>query len=855
MADVVHLIIAVFRDTTLIRTTHGRIAMVYALLVMSLSAERPGALVEGRDFRHTNASLRHGNHQVWILPNSANPSCPFVVVIVTIDLLKGYRDDDSKNKMFFLLPEPDSHRPLDAVMYGLALALMDGVFEDVSTTRIEEIFHPKNPPTRPHMLRYKPGKAELPVFRQEVISEGAWVMSPTLAMPYAVIARRLKVLGERDGFEPRWTFYCLRRCSANNLNAVLSEQDTRTMMGQTDNSRMFEEHYKTRLMNIDLGAIFAERTDNPNRDNIAVMKTLTSMGSTRDPRAPTRLDAAELTAIDNEPELVALRVEEREMKAQLGDEEVKLMEIPEDDEAAVDAQAKVVRELGARIKSAKLQHKALVSQEIRIRLAEKRKLYFAGASGRELRGEAPPTRVPMAARNIASTAAPSAATRGKENVPPTSGDQSTSSGQLAGAARLRRLRAVNPVEHVLTIMNNFALDAPPSSHIVESINALLALPTRPFPLCYPGESPTLEGKCPVCDQDLLSRSDYSNSRSNTATHLHACLLAKAKEEAMEQLEDEHDRERHVCTWGGCSAKGKPQFKSHGALAAHIRGHLLGGHPCRLDAGGAECGEVDCDQEHIGAAHEINVWIEPRVRYCVLCADMFVDYDGDGADWEGALRGSFRRTLFRVYDSRDRRDFSDHGVNFTAESTITFDNGEGFGGARPEVHGHVERLVALAPAFCPCCLFNTDLPIPISNFIGPRSSTPRPPTLLARFRLAARPRSTHTSSSINCNRSTWGPTHKFADWVQSAPAEIYPEPGPVQGVITRKTRQDNGLPQYKCVGCNKEHRDILLHFNGLRSATSKCLKKVFKVRGEDGKFGPNTTLTAWHAEQKAASGSK
>jgi hypothetical protein len=53
-------------------------------------------------------------------------------------------------------------------------------------------------------------------------------------------------------------------------------------------------------------------------------------------------------------------------------------------------------------------------------------------------------------------------------------------------------------DNLLDILYNFRSE---ELHVqfVTAINTLLGLPERPFAPCYPGESPTLDNKCPVCD--------------------------------------------------------------------------------------------------------------------------------------------------------------------------------------------------------------------------------------------------------------------------------------------------------------------------------------------------------------------
>ncbi|KAJ7642262.1 hypothetical protein FB45DRAFT_1022955 [Roridomyces roridus] len=128
LIDLEAIILGILQDTTTFKTHRSCIDMIYSILLSCLSSERPGALVESGCYRGSNKALLCGDHEFSIVPNSADPSRPFVVVILHPDLLKGYREDDSQFKSFFIQAEPSSHRHIDASMYGL-VAAFDPAFE------------------------------------------------------------------------------------------------------------------------------------------------------------------------------------------------------------------------------------------------------------------------------------------------------------------------------------------------------------------------------------------------------------------------------------------------------------------------------------------------------------------------------------------------------------------------------------------------------------------------------------------------------------------------------------------------------------------------------------------------------
>jgi hypothetical protein len=252
--DMEAIIRVILEDKKYYRTNRARIDSIYQALLTGLSSERPGAIVESNCYKYSNEALTWGDHAFWIIPNPKDPYRPHHGLVVNTTLLKGHREDDGFSKWFFIIMEPDNYRHVDALLYAFAGAFIDSIFQDITTP--EEVFFPKHPCTVAHQLRIKESARKLPVFRKEVYNKEKrqWVTSDTLAMPYYMAANYFRKISMFIGFISKsnrfcwypadllivWlTFYCFRRCSANNMNARLPEDERRRMMGQNPNSNAF----------------------------------------------------------------------------------------------------------------------------------------------------------------------------------------------------------------------------------------------------------------------------------------------------------------------------------------------------------------------------------------------------------------------------------------------------------------------------------------------------------------------------------------------------------------------------------------------------------------------------------------
>ncbi|KAF8210993.1 hypothetical protein K438DRAFT_2011414 [Mycena galopus ATCC 62051] len=605
--DLELIIKAILEDVRYFRTNRARVSMTYVVNLCAESSERPGAILESGCYRASNEALKWRDHQFWVVPNPALPKFPLVCLILTATLLKGYRADESFTKPFFLLVQPASHRHVDLLMYAFALAFEDDIFEHIKT--IDEVFCPEFPPTKAHRLIIKPSCLDLPVIRKEVYDGKRWINSPNLAMPYHTAAGYLRKISLSLGFPEPATFYVFRRLAAKGMQAALTESERKRMMGHNPGSDQFQAAYEARLAPIDLGSILTERLES-SEENVLVMKALTGMSKDRDPNAPISLDAREENELLADEELVGLRVEKAKLRLRIEEARRLPDPTPEEETAAQD----LIVQLVGQIRDLDRRHQGIVSRETRALILLKRKKYFADASLRQLTGKMPAQRVPlMSTTNVLHDISPVSTTAapGKENR-----------SQRAPAPPPRPLS--DPMTDALDIIYNFTVtadddggdssDAVPigTAHFLASVNALLGLPERAPKMCYPGQSPTLENKCPMCDVEMIL-DNVNSGGGNVATHLHACYTRELRNMAQKDLDDAY--EPTTCSWSKCKV-GKTVWATRADYCEHLDVHLRklryplqGTVPsCKWETSGVACGETDYEdvEAHFAQAHLLNV---------------------------------------------------------------------------------------------------------------------------------------------------------------------------------------------------------------------------------------------------------
>ncbi|KAJ7760035.1 hypothetical protein B0H16DRAFT_1720260 [Mycena metata] len=608
----------------------------------------------------------------------------------------------------FFMPEPLTHRHVDALMCATVGAFQDEIFQDVDV--IEDALHPKHPCTKAHRLRIKESARKQAVFRKEVYNGEKWVISDTLALPYHCARGLMRLISLFLGYILWFTFFCFCRCSASNMSAALFEDDRRQMMGHNPNSDMFFERYQSRLGTFDLRAILAGRLED--EDNIALMKNLRGMSKGRDPNAPIALTAAQHNELHADEELVEFRIAKVGLQARLKQEITKLSSLDDDADDEILAQKEVIDDMRNEIRTIDRKHCAIVSRETHAMIQASRKTYFEEASMRVLQGIEPIKRIPLAAtRNVPKPAPAAAGSRtGQENLDPSAPTPARPTRVPRPASQL------NAMQEALQVLAHFTPTDTITEHFIVSVNALLGLPDRPSKHCYPGENPTHDNKCPVCNVELIP-AKINKGGHNTATHVHTCLMKQFRKEV--QTEAESDYEPVACNWEGCKKKGlwptRAEFCRH--VAIHL-GNLQrsiwsrGTGVCRWRGEGdaAECGvynEPNTLELHFAQMHELNVNETIDVEYCVICADVIIDWEGSGV-WAMHCEDHYVQ-LFLPFAERveGEVEFSDDDLLVCAavDHAVQFENGSGFAGKHPEFHGHIETQVPVAPMFCPLCVYD------------------------------------------------------------------------------------------------------------------------------------------------------
>lgn len=303
VADIIdaNLLLKANRETDHYRTNHTADNMAYLIKLMVDAAERPGALVESVTHRGSNKALTHGNHEIFVSPDPDDPTTVRIALRVTIELLKGMRKDDAKYKQFLLYPEPDESRLTCPVTAYLTLAFRDNVFQDISTP--EELFFPAHPCTRAHVLRIRPDKKDLLVFRrEEVDDEGRAYISPDKAMNWGMLDRHLKILCRLAGYPSTFIFrarrpplltsspsaahlicYAFRTGTSNRWAILILDGDRRILQGHAENSDAFDKSYKCKTSMIDIQGISAERGQDPERVQLFFVSSHAPMQTPSDP--------------------------------------------------------------------------------------------------------------------------------------------------------------------------------------------------------------------------------------------------------------------------------------------------------------------------------------------------------------------------------------------------------------------------------------------------------------------------------------------------------------------------------------------------------------------------------------------
>jgi hypothetical protein len=197
--DISILIETILKWNTPIRNMYERISLAARILYFGMSGDRPGTIVESTRYRGSNEGLIWSDIEFLVFPDPDDPAHPLLFLLVKTRLAKGDRYDDASYKILPFYPESDEKRPLCIVSYFLSLALLDQVFQDVSTP--EEVLSPALHPTKSHILSYKEEWKSRGVFRMLHRTNKGWEPHETKLVTASSHDCSLRAISRYAGFK------------------------------------------------------------------------------------------------------------------------------------------------------------------------------------------------------------------------------------------------------------------------------------------------------------------------------------------------------------------------------------------------------------------------------------------------------------------------------------------------------------------------------------------------------------------------------------------------------------------------------------------------------------------------------
>ncbi|EIM80084.1 uncharacterized protein STEHIDRAFT_135406 [Stereum hirsutum FP-91666 SS1] len=677
-------------------------------IITSITTERPGAIVESHPHRGSNEALAWKDLRFFVVPNELDPRTPHVFVMVTIRLQKGLRHKEGAYKSFFLYPEPASNRVLCPLLPILYLAFDDNIFEDLQTP--EELLTPRLLPTAIHELRIRPSKNELLILRRQNLTPDGPVIDPQLAMPYSALYRQLYASSIDAGFPFHFTMYAARRGAGQRITTTLSEDERKQAMGHTDSSETWIKAYLGKINHADLQSVQVDRA--VDSDQTSLFGRASGLASRADPNAPKQLTIAQRQELENAPELVALRLENNQCTAKARLIEQKLYnptfrgdrKASEKEKEALTAQAHTCRR----------NHLRIFLRESRVRLLKTRKQYFIDNSHRQLTGKAAPRPTPMLIDSIRGQRASTSTT---EAMPMGFPDDVSIP---VSTAPTFESTVFDPLANFLQAISSSETTG--NDHLLACVNAALALPERISEETLPGESPTAENKCPICDLSCTS----ANMIHGVGLHIHRCIEKRFRAQVQTFVEDTFTPVG--CQWHGCPCQGEV-WKDRPSFIVHLHDIIDHGRPIKrslhsidipsacqwVSEQGYICGRsMDEDgldwNTHFAVFHGLNTHAKVRLDYCSIRNIWIPDYTGDHAELRTHVMTEYDQ-LFAQFEVRTLDDTIPEPIGIATcrdGAAIQYEVGSGFEGVLPDCHGHIVRGLAITPLICPVCVYDRAL---------------------------------------------------------------------------------------------------------------------------------------------------
>ncbi|KAJ5473965.1 hypothetical protein N7475_003531 [Penicillium sp. IBT 31633x] len=193
----------------------------------------------------------------------------------------------------------------------IAFAFRDGAFAntDLTPELIWRLRVPRGSPSLP--LRWKPELLNVPLLRRLERTPYGYGLDGSLPMTYDSSRQALKELGRDARFEDDIGHYNFRRWTANEVNKNFTSQERQRVLGQSGDA-VFEKHYQSQFIARDLQHVVLLR---PSQEGL--VRFAGSMLRKRDLSAPSDLTEAHKRAICQNPGILQLRREKRELMAEM----------------------------------------------------------------------------------------------------------------------------------------------------------------------------------------------------------------------------------------------------------------------------------------------------------------------------------------------------------------------------------------------------------------------------------------------------------------------------------------------------------------------------------------------------------
>ncbi|EDN08104.1 predicted protein [Histoplasma mississippiense (nom. inval.)] len=197
----------------------------------------------------------------------------------------------------------DDNPALCPISHFLSLALADRAFEAQGINSPEDIFHIEVLPYRNSLqLRWRSEMLKIPAFHRTVHTAHGVRISPDRALPYDAFNQYLQRLGRNAGLEEPLTPYCIRRGTANAVDAERNQ-----VLGHS-RADIFERYYLSQKVKRDVQSAYLGC---PARES--VIRAVGMMSLTRDPRVPKELTDEQKAAIEYDPHLAELNRQKQDL--------------------------------------------------------------------------------------------------------------------------------------------------------------------------------------------------------------------------------------------------------------------------------------------------------------------------------------------------------------------------------------------------------------------------------------------------------------------------------------------------------------------------------------------------------------